>query len=426
MTLWTRGRAPRCRFAFLIGVAIWGFDPGEAQAQPLSVVDSAGVSIVTSDPFSSNRRCTVGDEPRFSVGDALGDERYEFYSLRGMARLSDGSVAVIDRRDQRVRIFSEAGEFLRSMGGRGEGPGEFRNPWYLWALPGDTLWVGDYRPQRFNVFSPDGEFVRVVRLDPVYPNPSRGGGVLSNGTSINLRLDRENETDFKTPQTLFVEAHGPDGGLSGPRAHGRGAALRFRGECAQLQLRSPVRCRSPSVDAEGTTVAVTTGRDPEVRVLDEQFRLHRIIRWTDEDREVTRADVRAWREEYARQQRDRNLGDFAATRRPQTAALLERRTSGRRSLPGRRFRQCRPRRTDLGQTLPEAERDDRMAGLRTGGRLPLSFGSAAGAPDLRVRRRLHSGVAPGCPRHRVHRHVRTHCAGPAASELREGRPVTTV
>ncbi|MCZ0933926.1 MAG: 6-bladed beta-propeller [Gemmatimonadetes bacterium] len=321
MTLWTRGRAPRCRFAFLIGVAIWGFDPGEAQAQPLSVVDSAGVSIVTSDPFSSDRRCTVGDEPRFSVGDALGDERYEFYSLRGMARLSDGSVAVIDRRDQRVRIFSEAGEFLRSMGGRGEGPGEFRNPWYLWALPGDTLWVGDYRPQRFNVFSPDGEFVRVVRLDPVYPNPSRGGGVLSNGTSINLRLDRENETDFKTPQTLFVEAHGPDGGLSGPRL--TVAGRRFGSvESAPNFSFGPLFDAGSSVDAEGTTVAVTTGRDPEVRVLDEQFRLHRIIRWTDEDREVTRADVRAWREEYARQQRDRNLGDFAATRRPQTAALL--------------------------------------------------------------------------------------------------------
>ena len=91
-----------------------------------------------------------------------------FYSLRGMARLSDGSVAVIDRRDQRVRIFSETGEFLRSMGGRGEGPGEFRNPWFLWALPGDTLWVGDYRPQRFNVCSPDGDFLRLVTPDPHY------------------------------------------------------------------------------------------------------------------------------------------------------------------------------------------------------------------------------------------------------------------
>ncbi|WP_419935312.1 6-bladed beta-propeller [Candidatus Palauibacter sp.] len=293
MTLRSETRLPRVFLFAAIGVVTPGLRPGEVEAQrAASVVDSAGVSIITSDPFSSDRRCTVGDEPFFSVGDALGDDRYEFYTLRGMARLSDGSVAVIDRRDQRVRIFSETGEFLRSMGGRGDGPGEFRNPWFLWALPGDTLWVGDYRPQRFNVFSGDGEFIRLVTLDPLYPNPSHGGGVLSNGTWVNLRQDYEKETDFRTPQTLLVEAHGPAG------------------------------VASPDVDADGTTIAVTSGRDPEVRILDEQFRLARIIRWFDEDRDVTRADVRAWRDEYVKQQRDRNLGDLAETFRPQTAALL--------------------------------------------------------------------------------------------------------
>ena len=130
------GERRPCVFVIAIaGVVTPGLRPGEVEAQrAASVADSAGVSIVTSDPFSSDRRCALGDEPFFSLGDALGDERYEFYSLRGMARLSDGSVAVIDRRDQRVRIFSETGEFLRSMGGRGEGPGEFRNPWFLWAV----------------------------------------------------------------------------------------------------------------------------------------------------------------------------------------------------------------------------------------------------------------------------------------------------
>ncbi len=322
MTLRSETRLPRVFLFAAIGVVTPGLRPGEVEAQrAASVVDSAGVSIITSDPFSSDRRCTVGDEPFFSVGDALGDERYEFYTLRGMARLSDGSVAVIDRRDQRVRIFSETGEFLRSMGGRGDGPGEFRNPWFLWVLPGDTLWVGDYRPQRFNVFSGDGEFIRLVTLDPLYPNPSRGGGVLSNGTSVNLRQDYEKETDFRTPQTLLVEAHGPAGVLSGMVMTVAGRRMGSVESAPRFSF-APLFEASPDVDADGTTIAVTSGRDPEVRILDEQFRLARIIRWFDEDRDVTRADVRAWRDEYVKQQRDRNLGDLAETFRPQTAALL--------------------------------------------------------------------------------------------------------
>ena len=304
-----------------IGTVVGGLRPEGVEAQlPTSVVDSAGVTIVTSDPFRSDRRCTVGEEPFFSVGDALGDERYEFYNVRGMARLSDGSVAVIDRRDQRVRIFSEGGEFLRSMGRRGEGPGEFRNPWFMWALPGDTLWVGDYRPQRFNVFSRDGEFIRLVTLDPLYPNPSRGGGVLSNGTSVNLRADLERETDFRTPQRLLVEVHGPDGALLAPLLTLAGRRLGSVESAPRFSF-APLFDASPDVAAGGTTIAVATGRDPEVRVLDEQFRLRRIIRWIEDERDVTRADVRAWREEYRREQRERDLGDFAATRGPQIEAL---------------------------------------------------------------------------------------------------------
>ncbi len=78
----------------------------------------------------------------------------------------------------------------------------------------------------------------------------------------------------------------------------------------------------PDVDAGGTTIAITPGRDPEVRLLDEQFRVSRIIRWIDEDREVTRADVQAWREEYIRQQRGRDFGDYAAILGPQVEVLV--------------------------------------------------------------------------------------------------------
>lgn len=320
----TRGLPPFLLFA--AGLVVSAFPHARAEGQivsaageAVSVVDSAGIPIVTSDPLASDRRCMVADEPFFAVGDALGDERYEFYTLRGMARLSDGSVAVIDRRDQRVRIFSETGEFTRSMGGRGEGPGEFRNPWFLWALPGDTLWVGDYRPQRFNVFTSDGEFIRLVTLDPIYPNPSRGGGVLSGGMSINQRVDHERASDFRTPQVMLTEAHGPDGtfsGLSFPLADRRMGSV----ESAPNFLFDPLFDAGSDVDARGTTVAITTGRDPEVRLLDARFRLYRIIRWIDEDRDVSRADVRAWRADYLERQPD--LGDFAATLGPTVDALV--------------------------------------------------------------------------------------------------------
>ncbi|MXW55151.1 MAG: hypothetical protein F4Z59_00205, partial [Gemmatimonadales bacterium] len=161
---------------------------GQENAVPArsSVVDSAGIAIVTSGALSSDRVCRVSGEPSFAVGEVSGDERYEFYDIRGLVRLSDGSVAVADETTSSVRVFGATGEYVRSMGRRGEGPGEFRDPYLMWVLPGDTIWVGNLRPWYFNVFTAGGEFVRTVRISPAYANPSRGGGVLSNGSSINV------------------------------------------------------------------------------------------------------------------------------------------------------------------------------------------------------------------------------------------------
>lgn len=279
-----------------IGATVAGCGPGHAGSIRPTVADSAGVEVVTTDPLKSGQQCTVGGAPFFAVGDALGDERYEFYNVRGMARLSDGGVAIIDRRDQRLRIFSESGEFVRAMGGRGEGPGEFRNPLGLWVLPGDTVWVGDYRPQRFLVFTADGDFVRPVTLDPFYANPSRGGGVLSNGFSVNVR-EEGGGYDYRTPTDVVVEAHGPDGALQGTLAVLAGAREGPPTGSISLTLEPLFQAR-PSFDANGATIAIANGTDPEVRLLDEQFNLERVVRWFDPDRDVTRAHVQAWREEY--------------------------------------------------------------------------------------------------------------------------------
>ncbi len=275
-------------------------DSGDAP-EPTIAVDSADVEIVTSDPFNSDVTCTLGEEPILSVGDQEDDENAWFSSIRGVARLSDGSVAVVDRTGGEVRIFDETGTHLRSMGRHGEGPGEFNDPWKIWVLPGDTLWVGDYRPWRYNVFAANGEWARAVTMDPVYPNPSRGGGVLDNGSSINTTdtWSTMERLDFTEHDSVMAEVHGPDGRRLGILA---GLAGRRMGEtrastAVNLRL-SVVFAASAFVDAGGSTIALAEGRDTQVRLLDERLRLRRIVRWSDPGREVAAADVRAWREDH--------------------------------------------------------------------------------------------------------------------------------
>ena len=69
----------------------------EASPEPTIVTDSAGVRIVTSDPAGWDATCSISEEPVLVIGADEEDEDQWFSSIRGMGRLSDGSVVAIDR-----------------------------------------------------------------------------------------------------------------------------------------------------------------------------------------------------------------------------------------------------------------------------------------------------------------------------------------
>ena len=176
---------------FIHGLLALATVSGPAKSQQITVrSDSSGVEIVTSDPSLSEASCTLGDEPVFRVGDDDSNEATWFSTIRGMGRLSDGSVAVLDRSSAEVRIFDPDGRHVRSMGRRG----------------------GMYQ--------------------------------------------------------LFTA--------------------------------------SALVQAGGSTIALGRTTEPEVRLLDDKLRLRRILRWPDSDRDVSRADVRAWRDDYIERRGGRN------------------------------------------------------------------------------------------------------------------------
>ncbi len=77
----------------------------------------------------------------------------------GVLRSSNGRIVVANQTPSEIRIFDEQGRHIRSLGRRGEGPGEFNR--VLWRLlrSGDTL-IGVDNSGRAQVFSPNGELQR--------------------------------------------------------------------------------------------------------------------------------------------------------------------------------------------------------------------------------------------------------------------------
>jgi 6-bladed beta-propeller len=71
-----------------------------------------------------------------------GGPMYEFDRVAGSARLHDGRIVVADGGSSSLRFFDSTGIFLKSVGGRGAGPGEFQSLGFFSVMQGDTLVAG--------------------------------------------------------------------------------------------------------------------------------------------------------------------------------------------------------------------------------------------------------------------------------------------
>lgn len=68
-------------------------------------------------------------------------------------------IVVADTGSHDLKVFSETGTFLRTIGSRGIGPGQFNFPTQLWSDRAGQIYVSDTLNYRIQVFSPTGQFL---------------------------------------------------------------------------------------------------------------------------------------------------------------------------------------------------------------------------------------------------------------------------
>lgn len=94
-----------------------------------------------------------------------------FGRIAGLSVGPGGQVHVLDRQASRVSVWSASGRLLRTYGGKGGGPGEFRAPARVRALDGGGAVVGEMLPARLHRFDVSGRPLWSWRVEP-----GRGGG----------------------------------------------------------------------------------------------------------------------------------------------------------------------------------------------------------------------------------------------------------
>jgi hypothetical protein len=225
---------------------------------------------------------------------------YIFSRIAGVRVLGDSVLIVADGLSNEVRIFDLSGRFLRSMGGAGQGPGEFESMVGLAGCYSDSVAVLDMAG-RVSTFSLDGRFGRRVRVSST-PGGELPAYELACGSEGLLVVNGAGDAGFPRPQGLFWNrSHVFTGTLYGGLSADLGEfpASRHWGVQGVSRLH-PFGNRTVFAVGEGT-VYLGTSEEHEIRVHDGDGSLTGFIRWSGGDLRLRSGEIEAWVESEVQQ-----------------------------------------------------------------------------------------------------------------------------
>ena len=277
--------------------------------------DSAGIEIVDNgEPNSPTlARYELGERPRVVIGLDDTTPGHMLNQVVGAFRLNGGGLVVGDRGSREIRFFTEDGRHLLSVGGQGEGPGEFRLLVALDRMPGDTVVASAWPVGLRTWWDATGEHIDDTEsgrwgLGLVGGRTLPDGTLLvdvydgaSYGNSIELwAAQGEDGSTFRTEGLLLrVSREGQPTDTIAPIVGDEWFKI---GEVRTSGFANHVRPYTYETHLAFNDRQIVLGEShlSEVRVYGYDGTLERIVRWEHERLPVTAGDRRRFRQEVLR------------------------------------------------------------------------------------------------------------------------------
>jgi hypothetical protein len=108
----------------------------------------------------------------------------------GLNQLPNGNIAVNDQKAHHILVFDENGNFIRKIGRKGQGPGEFGNPYSMTATS-KAIIIGDNSNMRIQFFDFEGNYVRSFKIFKAFWDIESTHNELIYGISMRVRPEEE-------------------------------------------------------------------------------------------------------------------------------------------------------------------------------------------------------------------------------------------
>ena len=140
-------------------------------------------------------------EEVFTVGSVTGDDWDTFGSVRSVHFDAESNLHVFDSQADHILVVAPDGSLVRTVGGQGEGPGEFDNVTMAIVARDGSYTVMGF--SQIDLLEPDGEFVRRIAMDPMTTGIVIADVALPDGRLVGLIGRLGDEDDAGRPIHIF-------------------------------------------------------------------------------------------------------------------------------------------------------------------------------------------------------------------------------
>ena len=120
-------------------------------------------------------------EEELTIGEPEGDENYMFSFIISIDVDKMGNIYVLDVKEAHIKVFDKNGSFFRIIGRKGQGPGEFQNPFTVQISSNHNIVVFDPLPQKLTFLSLEGKYIKSISIKGLFNPPliTPDGNILS-------------------------------------------------------------------------------------------------------------------------------------------------------------------------------------------------------------------------------------------------------
>ena len=153
-------------FILILGLFSLFISCGETEAEyPVVIENIDGVKTVTNPDYPKAGVIEYTLVEDLSLGGDVDDADYIFHRPQGIQIGLDGTIYVMDWGDATFKLYDREGRYIRTIGGKGQGPNEFGQLIYFAIGTGEIVTVLDPVNKRVAVLNKVGEYLGGFKIE---------------------------------------------------------------------------------------------------------------------------------------------------------------------------------------------------------------------------------------------------------------------